>query len=236
MNIKSVKTRIFKKSESLALFVKEHIATLKEGSVLVVSSKIAALAGGLAVPCKNKKDFEKLVKKESDICIKTDLCFFTIRSGMVMTNAGVDESNAGGEAILLPADCYASADALRRELRKIYKVRKLGVIITDSMILPLRAGVIGAAVGYAGFKGVKNYIGKKDIYGRKLKTTMVDIADTLAASASLLMGEADEKTPLAVIENAPVTFTNKTDPDEIKYPLKQDLYYPFLKTVLKKKK
>ena len=99
------------------------------------------------------------------------------------------------------------------------------------MILPLRAGVIGAAVGYAGFKGVKDWRGQEDIFGRSLQTTLVDRADSLASAATLLMGEANEQQPLCVIENAPVEFVEKTHPQEIKYPAQDDLYAPLLKAV-----
>lgn len=233
MKITAYKTNIFKESQNLAAFINAHIPEVKEESVLAVSSKILALSLGLTQKIKTRKEFNALVKKESDYALQTAICHFTIKSGMVMTNAGIDESNAGGKIITLPKDAYKEAAKLRAELCKIYRVKNLGIIITDSMILPLRNGVIGAAVAYSGFKGVKSYKNKKDIYGRKLRMTSVDIADTLASSATLLMGEGNEKTPLAVIENAPVVFTNKTDAREIKYPLKKDLYYPFFKDVLK---
>jgi len=232
MKITTYKTKIFKENENLPLFIKRSIPAIKDKSILVVSSKILALSLGLTKEIKNKKEFENLIKRESDFCLKTAVCYFTIKNGIVMTNAGIDKSNAGGKIILLPENIYKEAAALRVRLLKEYKIKNLGIIITDSMILPLRAGVIGAAVGYAGFKGVKNYVGKKDIFGRKLKMTQVDIADSLAAAASLLMGEGAEQTPLAVIENAPVVFAGKTDEREIKYPLKKDLYYPFFKKFL----
>jgi len=230
MKLTAIKTRIFNEGENLPLFIKTHLPKVNDGSVLVVSSKIAALAERRTLPPVTEKEFEKIIKKESSFACKTALCYFTIKDGMVMTNAGVDRSNAsGGKIILLPKDNYKTAAKLRAELKKIYKIKNLGVIITDSMILPLRAGVIGAAVGYSGFNGVKNYIGKKDIFGRKLRTTITDVADSLSAAAALLMGEADEKTPLCLIENAPVVFVSKDKKNEIKYPLRNDLYYPFLK-------
>ena len=230
MKLTPIKTKIFKEGESLPLFIKTHLPKVNDGSVLVVSSKIAALAERRTLPAMTEKEFEAIIKKESSYALKTAVCYFTIKDGMVMTNAGVYRSNSrGGKIILLPRDSYKTAAKLRAELKKIYKIKTLGIIITDSMILPLRAGVIGAAVGYSGFKGVKNYVGEKDIFGRKLKTTMTDIADSLSAAATLLMGEADEKTPLCLIENAPVIFVNKDKKNEIKYPLKNDLYYPFLK-------
>lgn len=234
MEIKTYKTAVFKQNGNLPEFIKKHIPALKEKSVLVVSSKLAALREGLIVECQTQKDFENIIKKESAAYFKTSLCYFTVRNGMVMTNAGADRSNtAPGTAVLLPQNPQKSAARLRRELLKIYKLKTLGVILADSMILPLRAGVIGAAVGYSGFKGAQSRVGTKDIYGRKLETTIINYADSLAAAASLLMGEAAEKTPLALITNAPVKFTAKDNPSEIKYPLKDDLYYPFFKGKLK---
>jgi len=229
MKLTKIKTEIFKENQNLSAFITEHIPALKDGSIVVVSSKIAALSEGRVMPPCTQKKFEKIVKKESSFALKTHYCYFTIKDGAVMTNAGVDRSNAGGKIILLPKDSCKTARNLRTALKKFYKIKNLGIIITDSFILPLRAGVIGAAVGYSGFKGVKNYIGKPDIFGRKLKMTLVDTADSLAAAASLLMGEADEKTPLCVIEDAPVIFTDKDKKNELKYPLEKDLYYPLIK-------
>ena len=229
MKLKAVKTEIFKQNQNLAAFITEHIPALKNGGIIVVSSKIAALSEGRVLPQCSQKEFEKIIKRESSFALKTHYCYFTIKDGAVMTNAGVDLSNADGKIILLPKDSYKTARRLKTALKKFYKIKNLGIIITDSFILPLRAGVIASAVGYSGFKGVKNYVGKPDIYGRKLKTTLVDVADSLAAAASLLMGEADEKTPLCVIEDAPVIFTGKDKKDELKYPPEKDLYYPLIK-------
>ena len=233
MKLKKIKTKIFKENQNLSAFITEHIPALKDGSIIAVSSKIAALSEGRAMPPCGQKEFEKIIKRESSFALKTHYCYFTLKDGAVMTNAGVDRSNADGKIILLPRDSYKTARDLRTSLKKFYKIKNLGIIITDSFILPLRAGVIGAAVGYSGFKGVKNYIGKPDIYGRKLETTLADVADSLAAAASLLMGEADEKTPLCVIENAPVVFTDKDKKNELKYPPEKDLYYPLLKNHLR---
>ncbi len=232
MKITPVKTKVFETCQNLPAFIAEHLPSVKEGSIIAVSSKVAGLWEGRTAPLKDK---EKLIKKESSFALKTALCYFTIKDGMVMTNAGIDESNIKGQLALLPKDSYKTAEKLRKELCKIYGVKKLGIILTDSMILPLRAGIITAAVAYSGFCGVKDYRGKKDIYGRKLKMTLVDIADTLAASAGLMMGEGKEQTPIAVIEDAPVKFTSKSRRGEIQYPLKDDLYYPFFKKVLKSK-
>ena len=163
--------------------------------------------------------------------LQTPLAWLTVKAGMVMTNAGIDESNADGKLLLLPQDCYACAEELRTALRAHYGVKELGVVITDSMILPLRAGVIAGAVGYAGFQGVKDLRGKADIFGKKLAVTLVDAADTLASAAALCMGEADETCPLCMIERAPVVFTAHTRPQEMHYPAKDDLYAPLFQAV-----
>lgn len=230
MEIEVFKTKIFKEKEDLSSFIFSYIKNVPNKSIIVVSSKLLALWRGTLAPLKDK---EKLIKQESQYYLKTALCYFTIKNNMVMTNAGIDESNVQNKLLLLPKDIYKCADDLRKELKQKYKVKNLGLIITDSMILPLRSGVINTAVAYSGFKGVQNNIGKKDIYGRKLKTTLVNAADSLATAAGFLMGEAAQKTPLALIKNAPVSFTEKSTKGEMKYPLKQDLYYPFLKKFFK---
>ena len=231
MQVTAYRTAVFKENEDLPSFIRRFVPVLKEGDVLVVSSKLVCLWKGLSVPYKNHKQKEELVRRESDAALKTKLAWLTVKSGMVMTNAGIDESNADGKLLLLPHDLYACAAQIRRALCQAYGLKKLGVIITDSMILPLRAGVIGAAVAYAGFKGVKDLRGAPDIYGKKLEVTLVNAADALAAACALTMGEAAEQCPLCRVDGAPVEFTDKTDPDEIKYPPENDLYTPLLKAV-----
>jgi F420-0:gamma-glutamyl ligase len=150
MNVRAIRTRVFKENEDLQAFIYKHIPKLKEGSLLVVTSKIVALAEGRTADVSEK---EQIIKAESEFALKTELVWLTIRDGMVMASAGIDESNADGKLILLPKDSFAAAERLRKALKRHYKVRKLGVLITDSRLFPLRAGVVGVALGYAGFKG-----------------------------------------------------------------------------------
>ena len=148
-----------------------------------------ALAEGRTIEYKNKSQKIRLIKEESDFAIKTKYVWLTIKNGMVMASAGIDESNADGKMVLLPKDSFKSAKVVRKELCKKFKIKNLGVLITDSRLFPLRAGVVGVALGYAGFKGIRNYIGKKDIFGRTLKFSRTDVADSLATSAVLCMGK-----------------------------------------------
>ena len=211
MIIFPVKTRIFKANESLADFIISEIPKLKNKSILVVTSKILALSQGRVVEkIKNRKEKETWVRKESEKFYETKWCYLCLKDGHWCANGGIDESNAeNGGIILWPKKNYEVAEDLRKKLSKHYRIKNLGILFTDSRIFPLRSGVVGVALGYAGFKGLKSYIGKKDIFGRKFKFEKVNIADSLASAAILVMGEGKEKVPLAVIENAPVEFTNK---------------------------
>ncbi len=229
MQVTAYHTAVFKENEDLPRFIFRHVPQVAERDILVVSSKLVCLWKGLAVPYVSKRQKEALIRRESERALKTKLAWLTIKDGMVMTNAGIDESNADGKLLLLPHDLYACAAQLRAALCTQYGIKKAGVIITDSLILPLRAGVIGAAVAYAGFEGVRDERGKEDIFGKKLETTWVNLADALAASAALLMGERRERRPLCRISGAPVRFVNKTNPKEIIYPPEQDLYAPLFR-------
>src|SRR3989344_725156 len=224
MRVNPVKTRIFKDGEKLAAFVEEHIPRLKEGSILVVASKIVALAEGRTV-AKSEKE-EELIKQESEWMKHVfGPWWLTVRDGTVVVNAGIDESNSkGGKRILLPEDSFASAEWLYASLLQNTSIRNFGIIITDSRITPLRRGVVGVALGYAGFKGIRDYRGIPDLFGRSMEVTQTDIADSLATAATLVMGEGSESQPLAIIEDAPVEWTQEVDRNELKIPRDQDMF------------
>jgi len=234
MQITPIKTRIFQENEDLFLFVLKYIKKIKEGSILVVTSKIVALAEGRTVVYENEKQKDALIKKESDLLIKTKIVWLSFKDGTVMANAGIDESNARGKLIFLPKDSFTSAEILRQKLIRHFNLKKLGILITDSRLLPFRAGAVGMAVGYAGFKGVRNYIGKKDIFGRTLKMSSTDVADSLATSAVLCMGEGKEQKPLVLITDVPVEFMNKINRKELKIDPKKDLYLPLFGSILER--
>ena len=112
-------------------------------------------------------------------------------------------------------------------------VKNLGVLITDSRTVPLRSGVTGVALGYAGFRGIKDYKGQKDIFGREFKFSSVDVADSLATAAVLVMGEGREQQPLAIIKGAPIEFSNKTYHKELEIAIRDDMYLPLFSKLSK---
>lgn len=233
MKIQAIKTRIFKPKENLLKFIDNHLPAIEEKTILIVTSKIVALSQGRVVKKIDESTKLKIIKRESEFVLSTKLVYLTIKDSLIMANAGVDESNGNGQIIMLPKDSFKAAAKIRNYFKKKYRLKNLGVIITDSRTAPLRAGITGAALGYAGFKGLKDYRQRLDIFGRPFKYSRVDVADSLAAAAVLLMGEGDERQPLAIISHAPVEYVDKTDKNELKIDIKEDMYGPIFKAIRK---
>ncbi len=228
LTFQAIKTKIFPERGNLIRFITSNIKHLKNNSILVITSKIVALSEGRVGVLQDK---EKLIISESEWAIKTKYVWLTKKDGQIMASAGIDESNAKNKLILLPKNSYTSANKIRTELLKHYKIKNLGIIITDSRTIPFRAGITGMALGYAGFKGVKDYTKLKDIYGRGFKFSKVNIVDSLSAGAVLTMGEGNEQKPLAIIENSNVIFTNKINKRETQIKLEDDIYFPLFKSL-----
>lgn len=233
MMIRPIPTRVFREGEDLVAFITKQVPKLCDGDVLAVTSKIVALAEGRTALT---KEHDAVVAQESEWALKTKYVWLTEKDGMLMANAGVDASNADGKLVLLPKDSFAAAKKLRDALIKHYHIKRLGIVITDSRVMPLRAGVVGVALGYAGFKGVRDYRGKKDLYGRKLVFTQTNIADSLATAATCAMGEGAERQPLAVLSGSCIEFSERVNKQELVIPLKDDMYAPLFRTVPKRKK
>lgn len=231
MKIKAIRTTLFKPHDNLISFIEKYFPLFTEKSILVITSKIVALAEGRLVKYIDEKNKVKTIRQESDSVIQTKYVYLTIKDGTVMANAGIDESNADGNLILLPNDSFKSAAKIRKYFCDQHNLKHFGVIITDSRCLPLRAGVVGVAIGYAGFKGLKEYRGKLDIFKRPFVYERVDIADSLATAAVLCMGEGNEKKPLALIKEAPVEYSQRTDKNELKIDIKEDMYGPLFRKI-----
>jgi coenzyme F420-0:L-glutamate ligase / coenzyme F420-1:gamma-L-glutamate ligase len=119
--------------------------------------------------------------------------------GFVCASAGIDRSNgpAAGWAVLLPKDPDASATRLRAALERATGVR-LAVIVADTMGRALRRGIVGTAIGVSGLEALRSYAGAVDPTGYELRTTVVAVADELAAAADLVIGKL-ERVPAALV-------------------------------------
>ena len=229
MKIKAIKTDVFSQDMNLVEFILKHTKNkLKEKSVLFVTSKIVSIAEGRTCN-KGKIDKQTLIKKECEYYLGEISygCHLTIQKGLLIPSAGIDESNSlKGEYILYPKDPFSSAETITHAIKKQLSLKNFGLVLTDSRTLPLRQGVVGVALAYSGFKAIKNLIGQQDLFGRPLKMTRINKVDALAASAVLLMGEGAEQCPLAIADEVPLEFTDKTDPSELKISIEEDLYNP----------
>ncbi len=199
--------------------------------VVAITSKIVSLAENRLVARESVSKAD-LVRRESDRFYGEigHGCFLTVKHGLLIASAGIDESNsAGGEYILYPEDPYRSARELWTQLREIWNVNELAVVLTDSRTMPLRRGVTGISLSYWGFRALRNLVGQPDIFGREMRMTQMNLADGIAGAAVMMMGEAAEQTPIALIEGMDLEFTPSIPPDEIGIPYEEDLYYPVLK-------
>jgi coenzyme F420-0:L-glutamate ligase / coenzyme F420-1:gamma-L-glutamate ligase len=130
----------------------------------------------------------------------------TVKNGDAVANAGIDRKNAPeGTVVLWPRNPDLSASNIRRSIRR-RSGKNVGVVIVDSRVSPLRLGTTGFAIGSAGFEPVEDLRGTSDLFGRRIEITLRAIADGIAASAQLVMGEASDQIPFAIVRNAPVKF------------------------------
>jgi coenzyme F420-0:L-glutamate ligase/coenzyme F420-1:gamma-L-glutamate ligase len=125
------------------------------------------------------------------------------RLGMVIANAGIDQSNVpqdgdGPRVLLLPKDPDASSAALQSTLQDRFG-EPVAVVVSDSVGRAWRNGVVGLALGAAGFPALLDLRGRRDLEGRALEVTQVGLADEIASAAELLMGEADEGRPAVLV-------------------------------------
>lgn len=217
--------------------------TPQTGDVIALSSKYVAISQGRIVKLDEVRPSEQaealaerynmnaalaqLVIDESEhIFGGIPLGFLlTWREGVISPNAGIDRSNIpNGLAVLLPADAYATARAIRQTLEAHYGVR-LGVLLTDSWLVPGRWGTTGVALAMSGFEPLQDERGKLDLFGNPMAVTQRSIADTLCVAAQLVMGERDEATPIAVIRGAPITLTNRPlNREDVAIPWEMCLY------------
>lgn len=216
---------------------------LKEKSVVAVTSKIVSICEGRTVEM-NQASKDALVKQEAELFLPRHMNKYdfsiSIKRAIITASAGIDESNGNGYYVLWPHDPQKAANDIRRYIKRRFSLRHIGVIITDSKTSPLRWGVTGVALAYSGFKPLNSYIGKPDIFGRIMKAEKLNVADTLATSAVGVMGEGNEQTPLAIIQDVPfVTFVDRNptikELSELKISLEDDIYAPLLKSVKWKK-
>lgn len=245
MEITAYKTKAVTVGDSLFPLLDACLPTLSDGDIVVVTSKIVSISEGTVVKNDGSVDKHDLIRREADSFLDAPLSqtygvTITIKDNKLVANAGIDESNGNGYFILWPREPFISASKIWNYLRDKHRVQNLGVVITDSHIMPLQWGTRGRTIAWCGIEPLKNYIGSPDIFGNNLHATKASIVDGLAASAVSVMGEGNEQTPLAVIRDVPfVTFQDhqptKEEIEALAIKPEDDIYCPLLTAVEWKK-
>jgi coenzyme F420-0:L-glutamate ligase/coenzyme F420-1:gamma-L-glutamate ligase len=215
---------------------------LRDGDVLVFAQKIISKAEGRSVDLadispsasalslagetgKDPRLVELILQESSEVVrYRPGLLIVVHRLGFVLANAGIDRSSVDvdGRVLLLPLDPDASAALIRSKLRAKAGV-DIGVLIIDSLGRAWRMGTIGTAIGISGLPGLIDMRGRPDLCGRPLESTEIGFADELAAAASLMMGQADEGTPIVLARGVPYGRRDGTM-RELLRPKERDLF------------
>ncbi|WP_431923941.1 coenzyme F420-0:L-glutamate ligase [Micromonospora wenchangensis] len=191
--------------DDLAVLIGTAAPWLRDGDVLVVTSKIVSKAEGrlVDVPADGP---ERLAARDEVLAAETARVVATrgptrivqTHHGFVMASAGIDASNVDKtRLVLLPVDPDASARALRAALRDRYRI-DVAVIISDTMGRPWRNGLTDVALGVAGMPAIRDHRGEVDPYGNELQLTQMAVVDELAGAGELIKGKCDQ-VPVAVV-------------------------------------
>lgn len=233
MQLIPIKTRIMHPpQDDLFSVFDEYLTDVREGDVIVVTSKVVSIHLGLCTPIA-EVDKHELTKLEADAVIMHDeyrTLPLTIKHHTLLYRAGIDESNSGDYYTVLPPNPYKTAAIIRRNLIETFSLKKLGIIISDSTVLPFRHGVIGISLGVAGFIPNRTHSSDaKDLFGVPMIETSTNLADAIAAGSSVVSGEADQSTPIVIARGVPdIKFVDEVDATKFVIDPKRDLYAPLL--------
>jgi coenzyme F420-0:L-glutamate ligase/coenzyme F420-1:gamma-L-glutamate ligase len=191
--------------DDLAALITAAAPWLRDGDVLVVTSKIVSKAEGrlVDVPAdgpEREAAREEVLAAETarTVARRGSTRIVQTHHGFVMASAGIDASNVDRtRLVLLPKDPDASARGLRTALRERFGL-DVAVIISDTMGRPWRNGLTDVALGAAGIEPLLDYRGTVDAYGNALHITQMAVVDELAGAAELVKGKND-RVPVAVV-------------------------------------
>jgi len=233
MQLFGIQTRLVKPKDDLVGMILEALTrqrlTIDDGDVLVFASKVVSVAQGrltrldtikpsekakrLAEKYELDPRFAEVVLSEADeVYGGVSGALLTLKDGVLIANAGVDRKNAPtGFVVLWPENPHVSAEEMRAEILERAD-RRIGVLIVDSRVTPLRMGTTGVAIGIAGFSPIRDCRAKRDLYGNEVLITRHALADDLAGAAHLVMGETEARMPAVLAKQVPVSLAEEADP------------------------
>lgn len=217
------------RQDDLGSAIVEALARSKEqlqpGDALIIAQKIVSKSEGRTVLLANVKPSDRALRlaeaadkdprtmqllldeSRSLLRVRRGVVVVEDNRGLVLANAGIDASNVSPDeetVLLLPVDPDASATELRNNLMARTGMAP-AVVVIDSIGRAWRQGTIGTAIGVAGMSALLDLRGRPDMFGRPLATSELGIADELAAAASLVMGQADERCPVVLARGLMLT-------------------------------
>ena len=234
-------------AEIISAALKNNGHTLADGDILVLAQKVVSKVENRFVNLSTVKPSDEaeqyaaltgkdprlleLILSESQEVLRTreNLIIVEHRLGFISANAGIDHSNVDGSwgnaedwVLLLPEDPDQSAAQIRRVL-EADTGKRIGVLIIDSHGRAWRLGTMGVTIGLSGLPGLVDLRGKSDLFNYRLRVTQVAAADELAGAASLVMGQANEGTPVVLVRGFPYKL-REAELNELIRPKELDLF------------
>jgi coenzyme F420-0:L-glutamate ligase/coenzyme F420-1:gamma-L-glutamate ligase len=206
-----------------------HVAVSKAEGNVVNLDEVSPSERAKEIARETDKDpalVEAILRETKEIVrMRRNSLITETKNGIVCANAGVDRSNIEGERniVLLPKDPNASAQKIRQKIRRLTGC-DVAVIVSDTHGRPFRMGEINVAIGVAGIKPIRDRRGEKDLFGYVLRIKQTAVADELASAAELVIGQADEGIPVAIIRGYKYQATEKSTAAELTRPKEKDLF------------
>jgi coenzyme F420-0:L-glutamate ligase/coenzyme F420-1:gamma-L-glutamate ligase len=230
-------------AELICNAAKKQNTPIRERDVIVITHVAVSKAEGNVVnldevsPSERAKEIAQQTDKEPALVevilretkeivrMRPNSLITETKSGIVCANAGVDRSNVEGERniVLLPKNPDASAKKIRQEIERLTGC-DVAVIVSDTHGRPFRIGEINVAIGVAGIKPIRDRRGEKDLFGYVLRIKQTAVADELASAAELVIGQANEGVPVAIIRGYKYQATENASATELTRPKEKDLF------------
>ncbi len=211
------------------VIVVTHVAVSKAEGNIVNLDEITPSEQAFEIARKVGKDpamVEVILRETKEIVRMGPNSLITeTKNGIVSANAGVDRSNVLGDrnVALLPENPDESARTIRDEIKK-HTNHNVAVIVSDTHGRPLRNGEINIAIGIAGIKPIRDRRGEKDLFGYTLRIKQTCIADELASAAELVIGQASEGIPAAIIRGYQYQKAENVSGTELTRPKEKDMF------------
>ena len=206
------------------LVVTQKIISKSEGRVIAINDiEPSELAVSISEGHRRDPRHTELILRESRRIVRMDRgnIISETHHGFNCANAGIDASNIPGEGTvaLLPVDPDKSAYGIRRSISDAIGI-DVAVIISDTFGRPWRTGAVNVAIGVSGMEPMESYVGEEDDNGNLMYTTVICVADEIAAASELVMGKTS-RIPVALIRGYEYTSSDSAsnkllirDPDK----------------------